>query len=328
MRAAIVKPDHLGDLVLASPAIRAISYACAETTLFVSSGSLALARYLFPEISAFRTADFPYLARRPVANLPVGALARELDPFETVFILRDDPVMQALARECKRRTVQVAGSIYAHESWSQKQAVSAVIGDYSRHELFSTRRIAWPSDIRRVGLCIAAGFPTNRWSHNQWFELALRLSEVGVTISLIGGPMEVADLRLLSHLLAPLPHETITGSSDLATFLAAIDQLDLVVAVDGGTAHLCSLRRPVCSLFGPSPWRRYAPFGAENVVITRDLVCSPCLQFSADEVNGCLTRECLAALGSREVALVVQSGGNARLRGFRVERGTSHRHIV
>ncbi len=328
MRAAILKPDHLGDLVLASPAIRAISAASAEATLFVSSGSLALARHLFPEIATIRTADFPYLSRRPVPDLPVGTLARELDPFDTVFILRDDPVMQALARECKGRTVLVPGSMHEHESWSQKQAVSTVIGDYSRRALFSPRPIAWPGEIRRVGLCIAAGFPTNRWSHSQWFELALRLAEAGMALSLIGGPMEVADLRLLSRLLAPLPHETIRGGSDLAAFLAEIDRLDLVVAVDGGTAHLCSLRRPVCSVFGSSPWRRYAPFGAENVVITRDLVCSPCLQFSVDEINGCLTRECLAALGPRAVAQVVVSAGNARPRGLRVERGTSHHRMA
>jgi len=46
---AILKPDHLGDLVLSVPAIRAVRARYRNITLFVASSSRPLAGFLFPE---------------------------------------------------------------------------------------------------------------------------------------------------------------------------------------------------------------------------------------------------------------------------------------
>ena len=70
----------------------------------------------------------------------------------------------------------------------------------------------------------------------------------------------------------------------------------MVVASDGGTAHLCSLRVRVVSLFGASPLFRYAPFGRWNRAVSLRLACSPCCQYATDIVNGCLSVECMSAL--------------------------------
>ena len=50
-RVAILKPDHLGDLILSAPAIRAILGRFEEVRLYVAPGSAGLARYLFPQIA-------------------------------------------------------------------------------------------------------------------------------------------------------------------------------------------------------------------------------------------------------------------------------------
>jgi len=68
-------------------------------------------------------------------------------------------------------------------------------------------------------------------------------------------------------------------------FLDALAGIDLVVAAYCGTANLCSLRKTIVSVFGSSPWRRYAPFGADNALPTRYEPCTP-VQFSTIEVNG------------------------------------------
>lgn len=327
---AILKPDHLGDLVLASPAIRAICRRHRDVTLFVNSGSRGLARYLFGDTLEIRCVDFRHLSRRPTETIDPRCFARELDEYEFVFCLRDDPVLRAMLDDVTAPHRVVSGSHFMHETTSHQQAVAEIVGPYSRSELFSESRIIWPTAPATVALCVAAGFPTNRWPNARWVELADWLIRDGRSIVLVGGPGESDDLKILSLLLARIPHRIIQGSDDFGEFLDALDDVDLVVASDGGTAHICSLRKPVCSIFGSSPWRRYAPFGRDNVLATRDEACSPCVQFSSEEVNGCLTRECMGAILPRQVAEVVRSNGLdfSLVRGLRVERGVSHQSFA
>lgn len=325
---AILKPDHLGDLVLSAPAIRAIAGWRADVTLFAAPQSSTLARYLFPAIGDIRTVTLQHLSRVPTDGTSPTLLARELSDFEFVFILRDDPVMREIAGNLPVAYAIAAGGHLTHETAIQKRAVSPIIGNYSRTHLFSTAPIVWPAAPTHVALCIAAGFPTNRWPNLYWLALARELSARNVFLSLIGGPDEHADLAALSHFLGNVPHRVIEGGNDFGAFLEALDAVDIVVASDGGTAHICSLRKPICSIFGSSPWRRYAPFGRENVLITRDEICSPCVQFSATDLNGCLTRECTALLRPRQVLRVLLSNGRdfSGISGVRVEQGVSHHY--
>jgi heptosyltransferase-2 len=326
---AILKPDHLGDLVLASPAIRAICRQRRDVVLFVSSASHGLAHYLFGDTLEIRCVDFHHLSRRHIQTADPIRFARELDQFEFVFCLRDDPVLRAMLGHVAVPSEVVLGTYSVHETVSHKNAVAPIVGTYSRTELFSQTPIQWPVAPVKVALCIAAGFPTNRWPNARWIELADCLIREGLSIDFVGGPGERSDLRMLSRLLARIPHRVVQGGDDFGEFLDALDDVDLVIASDGGTAHICSLRKPVCSIFGSSPWRRYAPFGRDNVVLTRDEPCSPCIQFSSEEVNGCLTRECMSAILPRQVARVVRSRGLdvSHVAGLRVERGVSHRRF-
>ena len=182
-----------------------------------------------------------------------------------------------------------------------------------------TSRSASPRASPRIGGPTTTGLT---WAG----ELARR----DIFISLVGGPAERAELAFLSAMLKRVPHTVIEGGSDFAAFLEALEPIDLILASDGGTAHICSLRKPVCSVFGSSPWRRYAPFGRDNVLITRDEPCSPCVQFSTQEVNGCLSRECTALLRPAQVVEVLFSNGMdfSGVSGVRVERGVSHRYVA
>ena len=76
---------------------------------------------------------------------------------------------------------------------------------------------------------------------------------------------------------------------------------DWVVASDGGAGHLCSLAVPILSIFGGSPFRRYAPFGRRNRLMTQELPCSPCCQYMSRAINGCLSIECLVGITPRQV---------------------------
>lgn len=325
-RVAVLKPDHLGDLVLASPAIRALCRAHRDVALFVNPASRRLAEFLFGDAAELHTVNLGHLARTSADIIEPDQFARELADFAAVYCLRDDPAMRAVMALVKSPHYLAGSDHYLHETAAHRRCLVPIIGEYSRTALFSTAPIAWPATLARVGLCISAGFPTNQWPLACWMELGNELSRRGLTVDLIGGPREQDDLRLLSRLLSRLPHRVIVGGDDFAAFLDELKPVDLVIATDSGTAHICSLRKPICSIFGSSPWRRYAPFGRYNLLLTRDEVCSPCLQFSSAEVNGCLSRECMTALPPRQVAQAVLSTDEAlpRHRHLRAERGVSH----
>ena len=250
---AIPKPDHLGDLVLASPAILAICRHYGQVTLFVGSGSRALAQFLLARPSTFdvSTSSIWRAVRHPPIN--PKQIARDLNQFDFVFCLRDDPVVRELLDSARVPSPFAAGDDLTHETARQKRAVVEVIGPYSRTGLFAELPIHWPTASQNLGLCVAAGFPTNKWPNACWLDLASRLGRQGLFVTLIGGPGERDDLRLLSRLLPHVPHTVVQGGDDLGEFLDALDGVDLIVGSDGGTVHICSLRKPICSISDPAP---------------------------------------------------------------------------
>src|SRR5262249_46208618 len=130
-----------------------------------------------------------------------------------------------------------------------------------------------------VGLCIAAGFFANSWPAAHWVALGRQLAARGHRLSVICGPSETEQAQLIARAIGLADRAVIRGDDDHPGFLARVAELDWVIASDGGTAHLCSLVSPVLSIFGGSPFRRYAPFGRWNRLLTLELPCSPCCQY-------------------------------------------------
>lgn len=324
----VLKPDHLGDLVLSVPAIRAIQASGREVRLHVAPSSEALARYLFPDIAHIRTVEFQHLSRKPVPPPDLAELIEDSRRSDVLICLRSDQVIETMLKDLSLGCLAPPRNPLVHETGNQKMLLAPVIGSYSRTRHFSGEPIRIGQVRRHVALCISAGFPTNRWPNLHWLSLATLLGRKGVFITLVGGPSERGDLALLSRLLRGIPHRVVEGGHDFGRFLHALEEVDLVVASDSGTAHICSLTKPICSLFGPSPWRRYAPFGRNNLLMTRDEVCSPCAQFSSRIVNGCASRECMTSWSPTAVAQFVLDLDPAPLvgSGIRIETGVSHQH--
>lgn len=301
MKVAIVKPDHLGDFVLSSPAIRAIQCTFREVTLFISGPVRPLAALLFPDIES-HTMDLAHLRKGRGEAVTVEMARNMLAGFNHVFFLRDDSVTRAIGDTLGVASTYAGGGLLSHETRIQQRALEPFV-TYSRDEFFPGTPRGWPKSPGKLGLCISAGFPANRWPEFLWMSLGRKLLAQGWELSLVGGPNELVAARLLGRVLGISSRNILIGGPDIATFLEAIAGQDAVIATDGGTAHLCSLRAPVLSIFGASPWRRYAPFGSENRMVRREVPCSPCAQFSTETVNGCVTYECLTRISPDDVLL-------------------------
>lgn len=326
MKVAVVKPDHLGDFVLSSPAIRALEGAFHQVVLFVGTPVQNLAKTLFPNVEA-RTMDLAHLSKGRGSVVSTEDARRMLSGFDRTFFLRDDGVTRAIGHGLGMPVTYAGGDHLTHETLIQQRALASLV-TYSRAALFAGWRLPWPDRPKKIGLCVSAGFPANRWPAQLWASLAQCLRAKGHELVVIGGPAERNIVHLLTHVLGLSPNNVIVGGSSMTSFLQAVSELDVVVATDGGTAHLCSLRVPVLSIFGASPWRRYAPFGIQNRLVRRETPCSPCAQFSMETVNGCVTYECLLSITPRDVLSALGSAEALptwKLRsGTEVWCGTSH----
>lgn len=302
MTLAIVKPDHIGDLVLSSAAIRCALDRRPGSVLFVSSPNLALANALFPGTD-IRALDFPHLSKLPA----VHAQHPDLSTFQHVMFLRhDDRINPAWASlRCKDYSFPIDSHDH-HQSMIDYGIAAVVLGGYDIDPLHFGPRLdeleRKAGEVpRSIGLCIGAGFHANLWPAAHWAALGTALMARGHEVSVICGPAEAGLGTALTASLGLAPNRLIRGGADLALFLDRVGALDRIVASDGGAAHLCGLRTPLLSIFGPSPFRRYAPFGRFNRLLTRNLSCSPCCQWTAMLVNGCLSNECVTAITPSDV---------------------------
>lgn len=291
----IIKPDHLGDLVLSSPAIKVLAKKYSGSTLWCASSSYSLAKYLVGELIDIRTVDFPHLSKDGISKKDsLVNLSFALGHSDLNVFLRRDPAIVSFASSSKSRCVFIPADGRVHQTMLDKNALLPLVGNYSRSKYFFLKYRSFPKNflIKKIGIVPRAGFLTNAWPESYWARLCSMLLFEGLEVYLIGANDAFGQLKLISDAVGSRRVSIISCDSSFS-WLKEVGELDLVVAVDGGTAHICSLVSPVISLFGPSPWRRFAPFGAQNVVLTRDVYCAPCPQFTQDSVNCCLYRHCL-----------------------------------
>jgi len=322
---AVLKPDRPGDLVLASPAIRAIieNYGVLNVTLYVASETRRLAEYLFPDVAS-REVDFPLLSRRHV-TAPHGTLGRELDEYGLIFCLCDDPALTALVRSLRTQTELIDGDDGLHETLIHKIALRRRLPDYSRTAMFSGSQVLWPERVDHVALALESTDPFWVWPLSSWLKLAVLLADDGVFVSIVVGPRDRAEARVLSGALGNRPHTILDAGDDPGRLYDGLSDVNLVVGADGDLVQLCSLKKPTVTIFGATSWRRRSPFGWNNLILSRDLPCSPCVLPGNGKVNGCTTRECTAAITAEDLFAVVGSTGlGGAGAGVLVVRGASH----
>lgn len=328
MKIAVVKPDHFGDVILASAAIRALLARHPDAAVLVARANIPLARFLFGTSCDVREIAFAHLSKRAEAS----AAGIDLLAYDLVLFLRDDG--QITPAWADLRCHDYLFPIDAqddHQTMLDYAVVSRVVGHYdidAHHfgaEFDAVRRKA-AQPPERIGLSIGSGFHANAWPAVRWIALGRRLLAEGRSVRVFCGPSEVTLGGVIAEALSLGEGGLVAGGANIASFAAQAARTDWFVASDGGTAHLCGLFAPVTSIFGPSPFRRYAPFGRWNRLLTQELDCSPCSQWTAKLVGGCLSTECMVNIGVEQVMAglgppyaaeiepgVMDAGGGCRL---------------
>lgn len=134
-----------------------------------------------------------------------------------------------------------------------------------------------------VGLAPGARWATKRWPPERFAQLAAELRALGLTPVLLGGPGDAAVLAAVRAGLESIPGAAVgapmkdTAALSVGGLAAAIARCRLVVAGDSGPVHIASaLGTPVVALFGPTSPERWRPLAARAQVVRLDLPCAPC----------------------------------------------------
>lgn len=285
---ALFRALYLGDLICATPALRALRsrFPSAEITLIALPWAETLAGRL-PEIDRFEIfPGYPGLPEVPADPHKTEAFLDRMreEAFDLAIQLHGDGTasngfVAALGARHSlgfatgpdpRLTVTLPWREAEHEvrRWLRLVAQAGAESD---------ERVSFPitpaddrsagalldrfaGDGPRVGLHAGSKLPSRRWPAERFAALGNLLAEwFGAGLILTGGAQERPLTAAMQERLRT-PALDLTGRTDLGTLAAVIARLDLLVTNDTGVSHLAAATgtRSVV-LFGPSDPRRWAP---------------------------------------------------------------------
>lgn len=128
-----------------------------------------------------------------------------------------------------------------------------------------------------IGVAPGSVWATKRWTVAGFAAVVRALTADGARVVLLGGP---ADQAVAAEVAARAggTATVLAGRTDLATMVAVVDRLALLVANDSAPMHVaCARDVPVVAIFcATTPALGYGPRGARAVVVEADLACRPC----------------------------------------------------
>lgn len=325
-RILFIRLTALGDVVLATPALRALRrrFPQARIDWLVDAAYVPLL-----EKNPHLTHLVPYDRRGEHAGgaglLRLRAQLRR-QRYDLVVDLQRKPKTVALARGLgaarvvalqKRTKAELLRAmvglqrpqVKAHAIQMYLDALSPlqVAGDELGLEVplaptarLSAERVCGAGEDRRfVAIAPGARWATKRWLPERFGAVARALHQAGHPLLLLGGPTDAEALAAVRAAVgAELPD---TASLGVDGLVGALARCKLLVACDSGPLHLASaLQVPAVALYGPTAPRRWAPRAGAVTVIHKGLVCSPCSNHgSARCPIG--THQCMKEISAEEV---------------------------
>jgi heptosyltransferase II len=320
-------PNHLGDFVMALPALEAAPEAAIVVTRWLAPLA-ALLRRDAPVIPLDRgTAGMMAAARtlrrqryRHGVLLPPSfssALLFRLGGVRRVRgaatdgrrVLLHEAVPRERLRE-RHRTELYLELVTGGAAWGTG-AAGANIGARPVPRLAvpaplaeAWRELAGPLDGCVAGIFPGSNAPSRRWDAERFAAVARSLAASGVRVVVFGARGEASITRVVAGDVAL----DMAGRTDLPMLAAALAACDILVTNDSGPMHLAAAvgtRTVVVS--GPADTRETAPGGTGHAYVQRlDLPCVPCVRNECPRSGaGYLLpeaeRECLRLIQPREI---------------------------
>lgn len=324
-RILVIRPDHLGDVLLTVPAFRALrrQHPNAEIHALVGPWS---AEVLAPvnEVDLVLTVPFPGFTRDGKSSLIkpyvlAHTTARKLRRigYDSVYILRRDHWWGALVAHLAgipnrvgydlpdsnlflnrkvayqrdhavRENLRLISADAAANPPSQINYPVFEDARIAIHDLFHENRINRQNPF--FVLHVGSGSPIKNWDDEKWAKVADAIADgLGGTAILTGSPAERATAeRIASHMKNPAA--ILAGATDLPGLAALLSEAKLTLGSDSGPLHLAAaVGTPTVALFGPADPAEFSPWGnpERQRVLTSDIACRPCriLDWSGDDLS-------------------------------------------
>jgi heptosyltransferase-2 len=128
-----------------------------------------------------------------------------------------------------------------------------------------------------VGVAPGSVWPTKRWTEDGFAAVVRELVGGGMRCVLLGAPADVETAAAIAR-AAGAPVINLAGRTDLATLVALIDRLDVLIGNDSAPMHVAAARNvPVVAIFcATTPAQGYGPWGPGSLVVESELACRPC----------------------------------------------------
>lgn len=139
---------------------------------------------------------------------------------------------------------------------------------------------------------------TKRWEKEGYKQLIARLiKEYNIKLIIVGANEDKGLAQELISQIRPTPFNA-CGKTAIGELAYLLTKCRLLVSNDSAPMHLAwAVNTPVVAIFGPTNHKKYAPGSPQDIVIRKDLVCSPC------EQSLCPTRrqECMKLISAEDV---------------------------
>ncbi len=133
----------------------------------------------------------------------------------------------------------------------------------------------------KVGLFPGAGWKLREWMPERFASIGDRLVQhFNAQVLIFGGPKDVELVTTVCNLMNE-PAVPFAGTLQIRQLAASIEKCDLFLTNDTGPMHIAAaVGTPTLALFGPGNHIRFQPLGDAHTIIRYDVPCSPCKQFT------------------------------------------------
>lgn len=219
---------------------------------------------------SFRSAFHIYLARIPIR---MGYRSEGRSIFLTHGLRRTQEVLQTHRIFYYQKLVDFLGEVKTPPSL--KIVLREEDQRWAEHLLKS---LEIPEGSLLIGINPGATYGLAKcWYSDRFGELGRRLLEKRQAWILLFGKEEERPIinEILQH-LGPKGID-LAGKTGLLQLAAILERCHLLVTNDTGTMHLATaVGTPVVALFGPTHPGITGPWGEKNVVVKKEVSCSPC----------------------------------------------------
>lgn len=316
-RILLIRPDHLGDVLLMTPIIHALRetlpYAAIHALVGPWSGEVLAA---YPELDAVITLPFPGFTRSEKHNFQspyelAWRSARQLRKirYSAALILRPDhwwgALLAYLAGIPERigydlpdvapflttampytRQHSILQNVRLTQKWTGSLRPEALQYRFITTDLdrayVDGYLLEWdiaPEDSLFV-IHPGSGTWVKRWDEANWAMVADTLiDQLDAKVVFTGSDHE---LPLVRTIVAKMqrPAAVMAGDTQVSQLAALFARSKVVLGPDSGPLHLAAaVQTPTVALFGPADPDEFAPWGPreKHIVLTSDIGCRPCL---------------------------------------------------